>query len=202
MRLLARIDDRPLELRAPERERVSRGDDPHQVRDASSGREIPRGAGGVADELSHPLDEHVLHPNRAGSGEEHPGEAVAHRREVVGERRRVETAPRDVAEVSRGGRVQPGAIHVACDMREELVERAGLLPEGRLVEPGAVVLGLDEGGPLGKRLEEGLGIGRHVPQQSLARGAVGLQGAARRLQLADRSDERHPPRLAANSTVS
>ena len=81
-----------------------------------------------ADKRTEPAHEQVLHVHRARTGVVHPRVPVRHRRDVVPQRARIDSAPRNVSKVTARRRLQPRPVHFAHNEIKHCLHIDRLLP--------------------------------------------------------------------------
>ena len=168
------VDRRSLDV-APRSPRVARGDDADEIGDAAAGGEVADRRRRIADERGHPVEQHVLHPDRTRRGEEDAGVFVGDVGEEVAERGVDDAAARDVAEVSRRGRIDAGPIDVIGDERQQILDRRRLVGNRRVVDAAAAILGRHVDRPVAERVEKRVGVVDDRAEQRGPLGRTGLQ---------------------------
>ena len=76
-----------------------------------------------------------------GAGEEDAGMTVGDRGDVVAQRGRINSAARDVSEMSRGSGIQAGSNDIVIEKFQQRLESNGIFGNGRVVESDALVFG-------------------------------------------------------------
>ena len=100
MRLAGQVDDRGGVVGGLEAMGIAGRGDRRQAGDAASGCDVAAGCGGIADEIGHPAEQQVLHPDRSRTVEEDGRVFVADSGQIVAQRCRVDGTARDVGQMA------------------------------------------------------------------------------------------------------
>ena len=169
------VYDGVLEVPGTEPRRFTRRYDRDQARDRPPRREVAVCGLGKPDELSHPVEDQILHFDRSRAREAHAGVLVRHRGEVVGERRSVDPAAGDVGQMSGMRGQEPRAHDRPVDPLDELVHGPGPGPGGKAAECDDSRLVVIVGRGLRELVEVLLGVGVCRAQELVALGRVGVE---------------------------